>query len=82
MAGTSWPALVAGTKAKASDVESKFDWLEQHLLPMAAGVSADNTYDLGSSTYRWANGYFATEIYIATVPLSTIIGMRILLEVS
>ena len=27
--------------------------------------SSDNSYDLGSSSYRWKNGYFAGDIYVA-----------------
>lgn len=45
-----WPSLVAGQVARASDVEAKFDWLEQHLWPMSGGNFTDNTYDLGNTT--------------------------------
>ena len=59
MAGTSWPSLIAGARARASDVESKFDWLEGNLVPMNSGTSADATYDIGTSAARWRNGYFS-----------------------
>lgn len=54
-ASTTWPALTAGARAKASEVEAKFDWLEQDLHPMSGGTRADNTYDIGSSSFRWRN---------------------------
>ena len=62
MAGTSWPSLVAGARAKASEVESKFDWIEQDLVPMAGGSKADATYDLGQSTFRWRDIYYSRQI--------------------
>lgn len=57
MAGSSWPALSAGARAKASEVESKFDWVEQDIVPMNGGTKTDNTYDLGTSSFRWRNAY-------------------------
>jgi len=40
-----------------------------HLLPVDASASAaaDNTYDLGSSSYRWRNLYTAGDLSVATV---------------
>lgn len=57
MSGSTWPSLVAGARAKASEVEAKFDWLEGALVPMSGGTKADNTYDLGESAFRWKNAY-------------------------
>ena len=37
MAGTSWPALTSGFKAKGSEVELKFDWIEGSIVPMNGG---------------------------------------------
>ena len=48
-----WPALTAGGRARASDVESKFDWCEANILPMLSGATTDIVYDLGSETRRW-----------------------------
>lgn len=48
-----WPDLVAGRKAKASEVEAKFDWLEGSLLPMSGGNLTNNAYDLGISGNAW-----------------------------
>lgn len=53
MAGTTWPALVSGSKAKASEVESKFDWIEGSIVPMNAGSKTNAAYDLGESSYKW-----------------------------
>jgi hypothetical protein len=57
MAGTSWPTLAAGRKAKASDVELKFDWIEGNVVPMSTGEQTNNAYDLGTSAYRWKTVY-------------------------
>lgn len=60
MAGSSWPALVAGRKARASDVESKFDWLEGSIVPMNSGASTDAALDLGTTTAQWRFVYVAS----------------------
>lgn len=72
MAGTSWPALIAGAKARASDVENKFDWIEGNIVPMNGGSSTDAAYDLGTSDKRWRRGYFSTAVGIGlnTTPSS------------
>ncbi len=59
---TDWPALTDGKKAKASEVETKFDWLEGTLYPMKDGEFTTAAYDVGSATYRWRNGYFQTVV--------------------
>lgn len=64
MAGTSWPTLTAGQKAKASDVEAKFDWIEGNLMPMTGGNQTNGVYDLGSNTYNWRSGYFSSNFFI------------------
>lgn len=53
MSGTLWPALIAGQKARASDVEAKFDWLERDIVPMSGGAMTTGVYDLGTSTAAW-----------------------------
>jgi len=75
MAGSTWPTLVAGARAKASEVEAKFDWLEGDIVPMANGSKADATYDLGQSSFRFRDGYFSRQVLVpagsaATPPLS------------
>jgi hypothetical protein len=52
-----WPALVAGAKAKASDVEAKFDWLEGSLWPQAAGNTTDGAFDLGAFGKTWRGAW-------------------------
>ena len=52
-----WPDLVAGKKAKASEVEAKFDYLEGTLWPMSGGEATDSAYDLGLSTAYWRAGW-------------------------
>lgn len=72
MAGTTWPDLVAGRTAKASEVESKFDWLEGNLVPMLSGTTTDLAYDLGTETKRWRYAYVS-----ALNPTSTAGGVAI-----
>lgn len=59
MAGTTWPALTAGSKAKASDVENKFDWIEGSIVPMNAGSKTNAAYDLGEASYKWKDLYLS-----------------------
>jgi len=55
-----WPDLVAGRKAKASEVEAKFDWIEGTLWPMMSGTTADLTYDLGASGKSWKSAWMGS----------------------
>lgn len=57
MAGSAWPNLVAGRKAKAAEVEQKFDWLEGDIVPMLGGAQTDAAYSLGTATARWTSVY-------------------------
>jgi hypothetical protein len=57
-----WPTLTDGKKAKASEVEAKFTWLEGDQLPMVGGQLTTGVYNIGSSAYRWQTGYF-NEVY-------------------
>lgn len=61
MAGSVWPNLVAGARAKASEVESKFDWIEGDIVPMLGGSKVDATYDLGQSTFRFRDAYVSRQ---------------------
>lgn len=63
MSGTVWPSLVAGARAKASEVESKFNWIEGDFLPFNAGTQTDDTYDLGSVTINWVDGWFKGRVH-------------------
>lgn len=64
MAGASWPALVPGAKAKASEVEAKFDWIEEDLVPMTGGTRTDDSYDLGETTHRWRDIRISRQIIL------------------
>ena len=60
-----WPSLLAGNRARASEVEAKFDFSEHHLWPHSAGTAVNNTYDLGNTTAAywrtaWVNSLNAT----------------------
>jgi hypothetical protein len=74
MAGTTWPVLTAGKKAKASEVEEKFDWIEGTLVPMNAGSKTNSAYDLGESSNYWRysyirNGYFTPVANITAITI-------------
>ena len=56
-----WPALTAGAKARASDVEAKFDWLEGHLWPQVGGTTTTGVFDLGGDGKSWRS-LWATSI--------------------
>lgn len=81
MAGSTWPALTAGNRARASDVVSRFQWLEGSLVPMTGGSSTDNAFDLGSTTSRWANLYLGTRLYVGTTTSMTTTGQNVLATV-
>ncbi len=58
-ATATFPTLTAGRVARASDVESKFDWTEQHLWPHSTGTVVNNLFDIGNSTSAyWRTGWF------------------------
>ncbi len=54
-----WTTFVNSTTADADEVNGNFDFLEGTIVPFdSAGTSTDNTFDLGSSSFRWRAGYF------------------------
>lgn len=65
MAGSTWPTLTANAKAKASEVEAKFDWVEQDIVPMTGGTKTDATYDLGTSSFRWRDLWLSRAVFAA-----------------
>lgn len=71
MAGSTWPNLTAGKKARASDVESKFDWIEGALVPMSGGSKTNGAYDLGETGNRWATGYI-NHVIANTITVTTL----------
>jgi len=72
MSGSTWPTLVAGARAKASEVEAKFDWVEQDFVPMASGTKTDAAYDLGTSSFRWRDGYFSRQVTAGNGTVSSV----------
>lgn len=49
-------------------------WATDNIQGAIAGTGsiipiANNTYDVGSATYAWRNGYFGTQAYIGTTPV-------------
>ena len=56
-----WPALTSGAKAKAADVEAKFDWLEGHIWPQVGGTTTTSVFDLGGDGKSWRS-VWATSI--------------------
>lgn len=56
---TSFYNFSANTKARASQVNNNFDVFRGHIIPVDpnTATSANNTYDLGSNSYLWANIY-------------------------
>jgi hypothetical protein len=57
---TSFYTFTAGTKARAAQVNGNFDIFRGHIVPIDPNTqtSINNTYDLGSTEYRWRTGYF------------------------
>ena len=55
----------ANTKARATQVNTNFDVFRGHIIPVSPSTAtgANNTYDLGSSEYRWRNLY-SNSIYL------------------
>lgn len=70
MSGVSWPSLNAGSRARASDVELKFDWIEGDIVPMLAGSKTTGAYDIGTTAFKWRSGYFSTRVNCPAFGLS------------
>jgi len=57
---TSFYSFVAGTKARATQVNTNFSQLRGHIIaidPNTAAAAPTNTYDLGSEEYYWRSLY-------------------------
>jgi hypothetical protein len=63
---TSYNTFIANTRAKSSEVNTNFSIYRGHNLPIDPNNPAaiDNTYDLGSTEYRWRSGYFGTSLFV------------------
>lgn len=73
MAGTTWNTFADATKAKASDVNENFDWLEGSIMPHAAGVNTNNAYDLGEHNFKWSTCWIGTSIEINGMTLTSLV---------
>jgi microcystin-dependent protein len=56
---TAYNSFGSGGLIKSSELNNNFSNLRGHIIPIdgSAASSADNAYDLGDSSYRWANAY-------------------------
>lgn len=63
---TSFITMVAGTKARASHVNTNFDNIRGHLLPINTDTqtASDQTHDLGASDHQWRSIYIKNPPYI------------------
>lgn len=68
---TAFYTFAANNKARASQVNNNFDVFRGHIIPVHVSTitSANNTYDLGSTEYRWRNAYL-NNIYLGTTTTS------------
>lgn len=60
---TSFFTFIAGTKAKAAEVNTNFQNFRGHLLPTNTDTTtaSDITHDLGASDKRWRTLYLAAQ---------------------
>jgi hypothetical protein len=56
---TAFHSFTASTLIRSSQVNTNFALFRGHLMPIDASAAAfaNNTYDLGSASYEWANAY-------------------------
>lgn len=73
MAGTSFFTFTAGTPARASEVDSDFDWLQRDIVPMLNGNLTDLAYDLGTTTAAWRRLY-VSQINPTTTEAPLLVG--------
>lgn len=61
---TSFYTFTANTKARASEVNTNFSNFRGHSIPIDPNTTTaiDNTYDLGSTSWRWRNAYVVQPI--------------------
>lgn len=69
---TSYVTMVAGTKARASHVNTNFSNHRGTLLPINEDTqtASDATHDLGSSEHRWRNLYLQNAPFVGGFQLS------------
>jgi len=56
---TSFYTFAPSSKARASQVNANFDSFRGHIIPISptTATASDNSWDLGSTGYRWKTGY-------------------------
>lgn len=65
MSGSAWNTFATSALGVAARVNENFDWIEGDIVPInGSGTKTHNTYNFGSSTYRWKSGYFSNGIII------------------
>lgn len=71
---TSFVTMVAGTKARASDVNTNFSNFRGHILPINSDTqtSSHNTHDLGATDHYWRRLYIGTAPFINGAQLGRI----------
>lgn len=57
---TSFYSFTAQTVIQSAQMNTNFSNFRGHMIPITTdtATASNNTYDLGSSTYKWRNGYF------------------------
>lgn len=70
MSGAVWKFFTPGEAAAVADVNGNFAWIQNHLLPMKAGSTFDDTYDLGAGLYPWRRVYAKTAMILAGTTIS------------
>jgi hypothetical protein len=62
---TAFYTFTANTKARASEINNNFSNFRGHLIPIDPNTqtASDNSYDLGSASWRWKDIYFAGSSY-------------------
>src|SRR3990172_5712374 len=75
MSGSVGYNFTANTTIKSTEVNSNFEWVRGHYLPVNQTGTWNNTtgvYDLGSATAKWRHGYLSGNLDIAGNLIGTI----------
>jgi len=70
---TAFYSFTPSTAILSAQVNNNFSLMRGHFLPIDGSASsfANNTYDLGSSSFQWRAGYFGSLTVAGTLNLST-----------
>lgn len=74
---TAFYTFSANTKARASQVNTNFSAFRGHMFAIDPNTiaGANNTYDLGSTEYRWREGYFRSIDLLSTTTTGAALSM-------